>query len=479
MTRYLTPAAGRRLAGALAVLAAGATLTASASASPTSTQGFPPLPSTTAPIAPLSVLSGGQAHGDGDIFLTPTDAAGTYAEGAEIASPSGQPLWFHQAPAGEVDADLRPQTLDGQKVLTFWEGTNFGGLSNGTDYIYNDRYQQIAAVHAGDGLATDGHEFLISPWGTAFVISYGTATADVSSVTGGSTDQTVVTAVVQEIDIHTGQVLWSWNAADHIPYSQSEEPLPTSTTTPWDWFHVNAVKVDGDGSVLIDARDTSTFYKVSLQSGAVEEQIGGTKSSLKVGVAPGQTLDDAGQLFAWQHDAEQIGPDTYSIFDDESAGAANTGSNPLNDFGYSRVDIVKVDPQAGTATLVATDDQPEGQLASSQGNAQPLPGGGEFVGWGNLPSISQFDGAGHLVFNAAFPTGVNSYRAYLLPWGGSGGGRGTGGPGGHGGGRGHGGGQGHGHGHGGGQGHGHGHGGGQGHGHGGGHGRGQGAHGRH
>ena len=40
-----------------------------------------------------------------------------------------------------------------------------------------------------------------------------------------------------------------------------------------------------------------------------------------------------------------------------------------------------------------------------------------FVGWGTLPYFSEFDGAGNVVFNAEFPTGVNTYRAYLLPWG--------------------------------------------------------------
>ena len=201
------------------------------------------------------------------------------------------------------------------------------------------------------------------------------------------------------------------------PTASPSSRCPASASTPWDWFHVNAVKLDGPHAVLIDARDTSTFYQVNLQTGAVEGQLGGLASSLTVTAAPGQSLDDAGQLFAWQHDAEQIGPDTYSIFDDESAGSANSGANPLNDFGYSRVDIVKVNLQARTATLIATDNQPEGQLASSQGNAQLLPGGGEFVGWGNLNSISQFSRTGRLVFNAEFPTGVNTYRAYLEPWG--------------------------------------------------------------
>ena len=423
MTRlHHAPAVSRRLIGvaaAAAALAVPAALGAPAADAAPAATAFPPLPKTTAPIAPLSVQSGAtQGDGGSDLFLTPTDAGTKYATGSEIASPKGKVLWFHQAPPKDVDGDLRTQTLNGKPVLTFWEGSNFGGLSQGTDYIYNDHYQQIAKVHAGDGRATDGHEFLISPWGTAFVISYGTTTADLSSL-GGASDQQVVDVVVQEINIHTGKVLWSWDPATHIPYSQSEEPLPTSASTPWDWIHINAVKVDGQDSVLIDARDTSTVYKVSLGTGDVEWQLGGKASTFAVAAAPGQTLDSAGQLFAWQHDAEQVGPDTFTIFDDESAGVANTGSDALTDLPYSRIDTVVINPANGTATLVATDNQPENQLATSQGNVQPLPGGDEFVGWGILNSISEFDGSGNLLFNAAFPTGVNTYRAYLEQWHGS------------------------------------------------------------
>jgi hypothetical protein len=38
------------------------------------------------------------------------------------------------------------------------------------------------------------------------------------------------------------------------------------------------------------------------------------------------------------------------------------------------------------------------------------------MGWGSLPYLSEFNRFGELVFNAGFPAGVNSYRAYLLPW---------------------------------------------------------------
>ena len=66
-------------------------------------------------------------------------------------------------PQGRTAADFRTQTYRGQPVLTWWQGTGLGGSSSGTDYIYNDQYQQIATVKAGNGLSADGHEFLITP----------------------------------------------------------------------------------------------------------------------------------------------------------------------------------------------------------------------------------------------------------------------------------------------------------------------------
>jgi hypothetical protein len=371
-----------------------------------------------APTAPplLTVDTGGAAPGQGDLFLTPTGDTGTYANGAEIVDRSGRKLWFHQAPSGDVDADLRPQTLHGRPVLTYWEGTNFGGLSDGTDYILNDHYKQIAAIHAGEGLTTDGHEFLVTNRGTAWVLSYNDRTENLSSI-GGPSDQSVIQCYVQEIDIHTGRVLFSWNAADHVPYSQSEQPLPASASTPWDWFHVNVVKLLPGGDLLIDARDTWTTYKVNGRTGHIIWQLGGKASTFKELAAPGLELNEAGRIFAWQHDPEQVGPDEYTVFDNESAGTANTGQDSTSEFGYARVVTIKLDARKRTATLVAADDQPTGQVATSQGNDQRLRGGGELVGWGILPEVSEFDAAGKLVFDARFPTGVNTYRAYLDPWG--------------------------------------------------------------
>jgi Arylsulfotransferase (ASST) len=291
-------------------------------------------------------------------------------------------------------------------VLTWWQGTGFGGLSTGTDYISNDRYQQIAEVNAGNGYSADGHEFLITPQNTALITSYATATADLTSI-GGPAGQAVIDGIVQEIDISTGKVLFQWNSAGHVPYRDSHNPLPGSAAMPWDWFHINAVHLDTDGNLLISSRYTWTVYKVNRHTGAIMWELGGKQSTFKLHAVPGQVLDSAGEIFAYQHDPEAIGNDEYTVFDDESDG---TVALP-----YSRVVTVKLDLAAKAATLVKSVKQPEGLLATAQWNAQTTRNGDLFVGWGALPFISEFSPSGQLLFNADLLAGL-TYRAYRLPW---------------------------------------------------------------
>jgi hypothetical protein len=393
---------------AVAAMAVAAAMPAAAAATKTAASTLQP--------PPVKILTDTAGNRGGDIFISPFGDPATYANGAEILSPDGKKVvWFHRAPAGEEDADFRTQTYDGKPVLTFWQGTGLGGLSTGADYIYNDHYKLIATVKAGNGYSADGHEFLITPWNTALIISYATATANLTKI-GGNADQTVIDGIVQEISIKTGKVLFQWNSANHVPYAQSEQPLSTSASTPWDWFHLNAIKVDANGNFLIDARDTWTTYEVSPRTGKIEWQLGGKDSSFTLKAAKGQVLDNAGKIFAWQHDPEGHGNGIYTFFDNDAAGTANTGTNTLVDLPYSRAITVKLNFRTHVATLIKSDNQPEGLSAPSQGNAQLLRDGDLFVGWGALPYFSEFSPSGKLIFNAEFPAGVNTYRAYRLPW---------------------------------------------------------------
>jgi hypothetical protein len=355
---------------------------------------------------PVTVLQGA-GSGKGDLFVAPQASAPhgvRYASGPEILTDSGTVIWFHAVPAGEMASDFRTQTYQGRPVLTWFQGM---GL-DGTDYIYDDHYQQIAEVKAGNGYLTDFHEFLITPQDTALILADTFGTADLTSI-GGPADQKVFDGIVQEIDIPTGRVLFQWNSTDHVPYGDSHNPRPPSAATPWDWFHINAVHLDTDGNLLINSRYTWTIYKVNLHTGQVIWELGGKHNTFKVTAARGQILDAASEIFAFQHDPEPIGNDEYTLFDNESNGSTRL-------LPHSRVVTVALDHSTKVATLVKSLNQPEGQIASALGNAQTTSDGNLFVGWGTVGSISEFSPTGQRLFNAKLPAGVSTYRAYLLPW---------------------------------------------------------------
>jgi Arylsulfotransferase (ASST) len=348
----------------------------------------------------------GADNGNGDIFITPAGVSS--AGGPEIISNTGKVIWFHPLPAGEVAADFRTQTYQGRPVLTWWQGPGLGAISGGTDYVYNGRYRQIAEVKAGNGYSADGQEFLITPSDTALIVANTIATANLTSI-GGPADQKVVDSIVQEVDIRTGQVLFRWDNADHVPYRDSENPRPASAATPWNWSYINAVHLDTDGNLLISSRYTWTVYKVNRHTGQIIWELGGKQSTFKLEAAPGQVLDRAGEIFAYQHDPEAIGNDEYTVFDDESGGGAGL-------LAYSRAVTVKLNLATKVATLVKSVKQPEDLVAVAEGNAQTTRNGDLFVSWGVQPYISEFSPSGHLLFNAQLLGGLTSYRAYRLPW---------------------------------------------------------------
>ena len=354
--------------------------------------------STQAP--PVTVLTKGADNGNGDIFLAPQSQSGS---GLEIVSITGKLVWFRRLPAGTFATDFRTQTYLGKPVLTWFQG----GGSGGEGVIDNARYQQIATVKPANGYMPDFHEFLITPWNTALIMADKIGTANLTSL-GLSAHQPVVDGVVQEIDIKTGKLLFQWVSADHVPYSDSHPPMPPPGQ-PWDWFHINAVHLDTDGNLLIDSRFTWTVYKVNLHTGAMMWQLGGKHSTFASKTAPGQKLDSAGEIFAFQHDPEALGGNVYTVFDDESDGQSTLYSS-------SRAVTISLDLATHTATLIKSVNQPEGLTAAATGSAQTTKNGDLFVSWGGLSYFSEFSPSGKLLFNAKLPDGTGTYRAYRLPW---------------------------------------------------------------
>jgi Arylsulfotransferase (ASST) len=335
----------------------------------------------------------------GDVFLTPSHGYGQ--TGAMIVNGQGGLVWFDPAPSGEFDENLQLQAYKGQPALVWWQGHVLGGLGIGVgaDEIYSSAYTPIATVSAGNGYQADLHEMQITPQGSAFITAYSLVDADLSSA-GGSRDGVLQDAILQEIDIKTGLVMFEWHAYGHVALSDSYATLPRSAGTPWDYFHINSVSLDpsGDGDFIISARNTWAGYEIDHLDGAILWRLGGRHSSFAMG---------AGTGFAWQHDIQWQSDGTLTIFDDGAVPKEHSESRAIRE---------RIDWKNRTVELIGRDVHTPALLSGSQGDDQVLPDGDSFVGWGEAPCFSEFNPAGQTLFDARIPAPGESYRAYRFPW---------------------------------------------------------------
>jgi hypothetical protein len=354
---------------------------------------------------PITVLTSKPGVERGLVFVAPkTTPSASVQQGPEIVDDRGRPVWFQPVGANQQAANFRVQEYRGKPVLTWWQGSNSPagpGEGQGTDYVYDQSYHELAAVAAGNGYSADIHEFRITPRGTAFITIYNHIPYDLSSV-GGPANGIVVDGVAQELDVATGAVVWEWHSIDHVPLSESQSTPPSSPTASYDYFHINAVNWDEDGNVFVDARNTWTVYKIDYRTKDIIWRQGGKDSTFAL-----STGADGTQT-AWQHDPEAVDRNTLRIFDNEAAPSV---------LPYSRVVWLRRDPFERTSTLVKQIIHPDKIQAGSQGNAQALEHGHTFVGWGATGRFSEFDAAGNLLFDANVPSGGwDTYRAYRFVW---------------------------------------------------------------
>ena len=361
-------------------------------ARPGAVHAFRSRPDLDPPVVTVGTPASGTAPGY--VFIAPKKGPGR--DGAMILDNNGEPVWFRPAPDETQDAmDCKAQTYKGEPVLTWWEGVHVG-YGQGEYVICDTRYREVGRVRAGNGIDGDHHEFLITEDDTALITAYPEVPYDLSSL-GGPEDATVAEGVIQEIDIESGEVLFEWRSLDHVPLEETHGDLPDDPTNAFDYFHINSIEVDDDGNLLVSARRTFTVYKIDRRTGDVIWRLGGKRSDFDMG---------EGTKTLYQHDARRQPDGTITLFD-------NGGMNFSEE---SRVIGIKTNEEDMTATLEREYTHPDGILSLTQGNAQRLPNGNVFVGWGSEPVFSEFSGDGDLLFSASLPTQVESYRAFRHPW---------------------------------------------------------------
>ena len=334
-------------------------------------------------------------------------ASGPGQGGAMIMDTTGELVWFSPDTTGNSKLDFQQQRYQDKPVLTWFQGRVVaGGYGEGVAKIADDSYQVTHTIHAHNGLQVDEHEFNITPQGTALVSAFHKQRYDLSRL-GGPDKGWLLSGVAQEIDIATGKLLFEWDSLDHVGFDETYLPVQGGHGTksmPYDYFHINTIEDAGDGDLLIGARNTWCVYKVSRKTGQILWRLNGKKSDFTM--APGSG-------FYWQHDTRLHGPNVLTVFDDGYDGVLR------EDEKESRALILNVDYDRMLVTLRKQFIHPGARvLAKAMGNAQLLPGGGMFVGWGTNPHFSEFDADGRLILDGELIKGDPAYRSFIGDWSG-------------------------------------------------------------
>jgi len=335
-----------------------------------------------------------------------------------------QPVWFHPVPTDVVALDLKEQSYQGNPVLTWWQGalTNVGAPTSGAVEVVDRHYRKVGkAIVAQSPWVISEHEAAING-PDVWVTVYRFVPMDLTKF-GGAASGVLYDSGVQEYDLKTGRLLYTWDALDHISPSQSQtrpSPLPgaNGAPIPWDAYHVNSIQLTGRGTFLVSMRNTWSAYLVDKTGGAVQWTLSGVPALSMFTVAPKGS-------FAWQHDVQLHG-NVVSLFDD-SCCAVLAGGKFGAPSGPSRGLVLKLNMATRTASFVAqygplpasVTGLPAAKFHSAfLGNTQLLANGNVVVGWGSQPFFSEYSKAGQLLLDAHWPVPDLSYRAYLQRWAG-------------------------------------------------------------
>ncbi len=384
-----SPSAGPLLAALASEAPPGGT-DASGSSASTVRRSFRSRPDLAPPV--VSVGTPARDVAPGYIFLTPNNGAG--ADGPTIIDNTGELIWM-RPDTGQHATDFRVAQYLGRPVLTWWEGTTNGGIGSGECVIADGSYREVARIKAGNGRTVDLHEFQITPQGTALFFADVIVDGSQKLAGGSPLPWPVLDCTIQEVDIATGALLWDWHAIDHIALDESLAGAPKTAGSAYDYVHTNAIQLQPDGSLLVSARNTSTIYRIDRPTGTIAWRLGGQRNDFRIG---------PGASFGWQHDARVQADGTLTVFDDEAPPVP------------ARALVLRLDETAMTADLVRAYTRPRPDLVASQGNVQLLANGNLFVGWGSTPYCSEFSPDGRLLFDAAFPAAVQSYRDFRCEW---------------------------------------------------------------
>ncbi|KAJ5682982.1 hypothetical protein N7462_006147 [Penicillium macrosclerotiorum] len=337
-----------------------------------------------------------------------------------IFDKNGVMVW--QGPHGE-NLDFKMQKLFDQDVITYWDGQPGAMvLGYGTTHILDDTYNEIYSVTLYDNFQTadgkqfgsyiDGHEHYITPHNTMLVSALNFTQTDTSNLDRGKPAMWVIDSLFYEIDIETNNILFKWNAMEHIPISKSMIQIKGGKTPSeaWDAYHINSVTTTKHG-YLVNFRHLHSGFYIN-KNGSIRWEISGSNDG------SGDFMSE-NVKFAWQHDVRVHNETDESLV----LSLMNNDAMENRDEGPSTGQVIYVDLVNKKAWMTCELKDPADRVVSAtQGSFQFLPYQGAehmLVGYGSMPKFKEFDRSGNVVLRGQFgsnPYEANAYRIFKFPW---------------------------------------------------------------
>jgi hypothetical protein len=337
---------------------------------------------------------------------------------------NGNILWYY--PSGDITFLTRPES--GGRFLGIYEDPNQDTAHQVvrefdlTGYTIQETNaarvnQQLQAMNKAQ-VGAFHHEAMRLPDGNLMVL--GSIEQVLTDIQGpGPVDVLGDMIIVLDKNL---QVLWAWDAFDHLdPHRMAtlgETCTPTTAGCPPiynaaqanDWLHGNALQLTADGNILYSVRHQDWVIKIDYSNGS------GTGDILwRLGAAGDFTINssDLNPWFSHQHNPNfESGDSTLlDLFDNGNVRYAQDGS------AHSRGQVLKIDEPNRVATPVLNADL--GSYSLAVGSAQRLADGNMHFDLGFINTAKgqfsqsvEVDPSGNIVYQVQAPTPF--YRTFRM-----------------------------------------------------------------
>jgi arylsulfotransferase ASST/Ser-Thr-rich glycosyl-phosphatidyl-inositol-anchored membrane family protein len=345
------------------------------------------------------------AVADGYVFLAvgvPVTNGGYYVM---ILKNDGTPVWYQQVGDEIYDFKLLPNGF--LHYAEFVHTHSWVGGGDATHYVLDDNYNVHESIAGANGYVPESHEFQLLPNGHVLLHNYYRTQVDMSSlVRGGYPNAMISAATIQELDAQRN-VVWQWRTWDHFtlndylaPFLSSDATLVNPTINE---FHVNTDFLDDDGNLLISNYGIDV-WKINRQTGQVMWRLGGPNNEFSfVDEDPAQ----AAKHFAC-HAVNRLPNGNILLY----CNGDRLGTRSSKVYEYALDEVNKI------ATQVWSYAPSTNIYGWHRGNAQRLPNGNTFIGWGgagfqHVPACTEVTADGRVVFQMMFnDPQMESYRAF-------------------------------------------------------------------